>query len=774
MTDPRPNHLATARQILTVQCWTLWVSLCSALVPLHAASFVGKEQCVDCHLEQTQAWQGSHHDMAMRHAKPDAVLGDFNDVTMMHNGKAHRFYQKGDEYWVTLEGPKGEMQDHQILYTFGFEPLQQYMVAFEDGRVQLIPYAWDSRPKSQGGQRWFHLYPDTKPHDEFYWTNTGQNWNFMCADCHSTNLKKNYDAESNRYNTTWSEINVGCEACHGPGSEHVEQATQYANQPRSEWSKHSAHLGFDRDLGQSVANWVYQEGHSTLQPEAIVPTAQVQTCAQCHSRRTQLNETGDHVNGSFFDKYRLSLITPELYHHDGQIYDEDYVYGSFLQSQMARKGVACSNCHDPHSATLKVAEEAVCAQCHLASDYTPEKHTFHAAGSQASKCTTCHMPETTYMQVDPRRDHSWHVPRADIAKHIGTPNVCTSCHTDQSAQWADEQVAAWFPESPYRNQQHFAVAFYADEIGHQGSADALAYSAQDASLAPIIRASALERMAGNQSQNTLISLARAVKHDNEMIRLGAIEGASGYEFGDQWKILSPLLSDPVLAVRTEAAAALVSGYLSMNAEQKAQLKPALEEYIEIQRFNADRGFGRVNLGNVHRQMGDSAQAERLYQQAIELEPYFENSYINLADLYRTQGDESKAREVLLSGLTAQPSSSIIPYSLGLSLLRSGDRAKANDYLAIAAKGAQTNAQYWYVYGLALEGSDVMAASQALNQAYQVGGNPQHLYAQCEVLARNRHSAAVDEALKACLGTLAQVVPAEVVGQLRARLGLAPQ
>lgn len=340
--------------------------------------------------------------------------------------------------------------------------------------------------------------------------------------------------------------------------------------------------------------------------------------------------------------------------------------------------------------------------------------------------------------------------------------------------WMPTFLAAWFPDSPYRNQQHFAVAFYADEIGHQGSADALAYSAQDASLAPIIRASALERMAGNQSQNTLISLARAVKHDNEMIRLGAIEGASGYEFADQWKILAPLLTDPVLAVRTETAAALVSGYLSMSAAQKAQLKPALDEYIEIQRFNADRGFGRVNLGNVHRQMGDSAQAERLYQQAIQLEPYFENSYINLADLYRTQGDESKAREVLLSGLTAQPNSSIIPYSLGLSLLRSGDRAKANEYLAIAAKGAQTNAQYWYVYGLALEGSDVMAASQALNQAYQVGGNPQHLYAQCEVLARNRHSAEVDEALRTCLGTLAQVVPAEVVGQLRARLGLAPQ
>ncbi|MBO0180255.1 deca-heme c-type cytochrome, partial [Vibrio parahaemolyticus] len=138
--------------------------------------------------------------------------------------------------------------------------------------------------------------------------------------------------------------------------------------------------GFDRNLSKAVSDWVFEEGHSTLQPKSIGATNQVQTCAQCHSRRTQLNETGDHVKGSFFDKYRLSLITPELYYHDGQIYDEDYVYGSFLQSEMAEKGVTCTNCHDPHTAELTIPEEAVCSQCHIASEYTPEKHTFHKAG----------------------------------------------------------------------------------------------------------------------------------------------------------------------------------------------------------------------------------------------------------------------------------------------------------------------------------------------------------------------------------------------------------
>ncbi|NOH31904.1 multiheme c-type cytochrome [Vibrio chagasii] len=737
-----------------------------------SAAYIGSDACIDCHSAEVEAWQGSHHDMAMKHATDDSVLGNFDNQTITHQGKANRFFRKGDEFWVNIEGPDGQFKDYKISYTFAFEPLQQYMVEFEDGRVQLIPFAWDSRTKSEGGQRWFHLYPDTTNTDEFYWTNSGQNWNFMCADCHSTNLEKNYDMASNTYSTTWSEINVGCEACHGPASEHVEQAKQAAHSAKANSGKSvqfTAHYGFDRDLSKSVKEWVYQEGNSTLQPKDIIHTNQVQTCAQCHSRRTQLNETADHVKGSFFDKYRLSLISPELYHHDGQIYDEDYVYGSFLQSAMAEKGVTCTNCHDPHTAELKIAEEAVCSQCHIASEYTPEKHTFHEANTEASKCTTCHMPETTYMEVDPRRDHSWHVPRPDISQHIKTPNVCTSCHEDKTDQWADKQIGQWFPDSKYRNQQHFAVAFYADSIGHRGAEDALAYSAQDSSLSNIIRASSLERLSGNTGKNTLISLARAVKHDDEMIRLGVVQGSSGFPFTDRWQILEPLLTDPVLSIRSETAGALVRYWGEMNPLQKDQIKPALEEYIEIQRFNGDRGFGRTNLGNVYRDLGKQEQAIEYYLGAIEIEPYFENSYANLADLYRALGDEPKALATLKQGIQAQPKSSVLPYSAGLSLLRVKGYDQATRYLKQAAETAQTDPQYWYVYGLALEKSDVLAASQSLHKAYQFSRNPQHLYAQCEVLARNSHIPGVPKAFKQCISSLSKVAPPEAINQLKARL-----
>ncbi|MUJ29006.1 deca-heme c-type cytochrome [Aliivibrio fischeri] len=747
---------------LTYVFLVMWVNIMLFSPIVFSADFIGSESCIDCHKEAVDAWQGSDHDMAMKHADKSSVFGDFDNAIFEFEGKTNRFFKKGKEYWVNIEGPDGQFHDYKISYTFGFEPLQQYMVEFDDGRIQLIPFAWDSRHKNQGGQRWYHLYPDMEKTDEFYWTNTGQNWNFMCADCHSTNVQKNYDSEKNSYETSWSEINVSCEACHGPASEHIK------------WSKKQEgviglHYGFDRDLSKSVKEWVFKQGSSILQPKAIHKTDQITVCAQCHSRRTQLNEAQAHTKGelderSLLDSYLPSLITPELYHNDGQIYDEDYVYGSFMQSKMAKKGVTCTNCHDPHTTKLSIPEEAICSQCHIASEYTPEKHTFHLANTEASQCTTCHMPETVYMGVDARRDHSWQIPRPDLSKNIGTPNVCTQCHEDKDDVWADEQVGQWFPDSPYRNQQHFAVAFYASDIHYRGAGDALSYTAQDAKQAGIIRGSALQRLSAFPSKNTLVALGRAVKNNDELIRLGAIQGSAGYKAFDRWQIISPLLTDPVLAIRTETAGALAAYWSELNPLQREQLSPALDEYIEIQKFNSDRGFGRTNLGNVYRAQGELAKAEEAYLGAIEIEPYFVNSYVNLADLYRSQGKENKGYKILRKGINAQPNSGVLRYSAGLSLLRLNQKAEAAERFKQATQIEKQNAQYWYVYGLSMESFNAKQAADALGRAFTISGNPQHLFAQCDMLLKYQSNKA-----KTCINELQKYAPENVINSLNQRL-----
>lgn len=740
--------------------FVVWMSIMTFSSNVFSADFVGSDACIDCHKEETEAWKGSDHEMAMKHADKDSVFGDFNDATFEFKGKPNRFFKKGDEYWVNIEGPDGKFNDYQISYTFGFEPLQQYMVEFEDGRIQLIPFAWDSRSEEEGGQRWYHLYPEMEKTDEFYWTNSGQNWNFMCADCHSTDVKKNYDIKTDTYNTTWSEINVSCEACHGPASEHL----VWSNNQESMTNQH---YGFERDLSKSVKEWVFKEGHTTRQPEAIQTTDQITVCAQCHSRRTQLNEDQAHIKGdskTLLDSYLPSLITAELYYNDGQIYDEDYVYGSFMQSKMAQKGVTCTNCHNPHTTKLDIPEEAVCAQCHIASEYTPQKHTFHEENTDASKCTTCHMPETTYMGVDARRDHSWQIPRPDLSKNIGTPNVCTQCHEDKDDVWADKQVGQWFPDSPYRNQQHFAVAFYASDINYRGAGDALSFTAQDAKQAGIIRGSALQRLSRYPSKNTLVALGRAIKHEDELIRFGAVQGSAGYESHDRWQILSPLLTDKVLGVRSEAAGALVTYWAELNPLQRDQLVPSLNEYINSQLFNSDRGFGRTNLGNVYRSQGKLEQAEQAYLGAIKVEPYFVNSYVNLADMYRMQGKESKGLALLNDGIKAQPNSGDLPYSAGLSLLRLDQKEEASQYFKKAAEIEKQNPQYWYVYGLSMGSFDGRVAAQALGQAFELSTDPQHLFAQCDMLLKHDLANAAQ-----CITQLEQYAPKNVIDALKQRL-----
>ena len=381
--------------------------------------FVGRPVCAECHADVVERFAGSHHDRAMQVAEPETVLGDFDAASFDHYGVTSSFSRRGGSFVVNTDGPDGEMRDYEIAYTFGVEPLQQYLVRFPDGRVQALPLAWDSRPEVEGGQRWFHLYPDEPiPHgDILHWTGIQQNWNHMCAACHSTRLEKGYRAEEDRFDTTWSEIDVSCEACHGPGSLH-------AANPESALPVRLVAAG----------RWEFaSDARIAERDRPLDSRQQVETCGRCHARASRLSEAPPGAQ-SLADTHRVALLDEGLYFADGRIDGEVYVYGSFLQSRMYARGVRCSDCHDPHSLAIDGAPDDACSRCHLPSAFATRDHHRHQPGSHGASCVACHMPQRTYMVIDARRDHGFHIPRSE--PDAGAPNACAGCHANHTESWA--------------------------------------------------------------------------------------------------------------------------------------------------------------------------------------------------------------------------------------------------------------------------------------------------------------------------------------------------
>lgn len=219
--------------------------------------------------------------------------------------------------------------------------------------------------------------------------------------------------------------------------------------------------------------------------EKLVST-ELDTCAACHSRRKVI--TKNPVPGEpYLDGYLPALLEPGLHHADGQIDGEVYEYGSFLQSRMSAAGVTCSNCHDPHSAKLRAEGNALCGQCHMPAKFDSAEHHHHQPGNAGAQCVNCHMPTKTYMVVDIRRDHSFRVPRPDLSVALGTPNACTQCHAEHSAEWAAQTVAGWFPGGR-QTTPHYGTALHAGRVGAADAEEQLDRLILDRSQPAIARA----------------------------------------------------------------------------------------------------------------------------------------------------------------------------------------------------------------------------------------------------------------------------------------------
>ena len=548
-------------------------------------AFVPDGTCSTCHADQDAAWRTSRHFHAMQPASDATILGDFADVSFDHDGTTSRFFRRGGDFFIEADGPDGSWGQLPVLYTFGIEPLQQYLVPLPGGRLQAYPIAWDTE-----AGRWFDLYPavETPPDHPLHWSGRLNNWNGRCAECHSTNVQTGFDLASRSFRTTWSAVNVGCQSCHGPGGAHVD------------WAESGADVsGSEGPFGLVVD---YTE---------LGSDGQVETCARCHSRRSRLTD-GDRHGRPFLDDFAPALLREDLYHADGQILDEVFVYGSFVQSRMYQAGVTCTDCHDAHGGRLIADGNAVCTQCHNADPpdrfeslpaavYDTPEHHHHEPGSPGAQCANCHMPARTYMVVDPRRDHSMRIPRPDLSGTLGAPNACSGCHTGRSDRWAAAAIESWTGTGTAR-PSHYGLAIAAGRAGAP-AARPLSTIAQDAGQPAIVRATALDllRQYGVDAGPAIVA---GLSDPKPMVRAAAARGMALASPERRIPFLFPLLTDPVRAVRVEAGRQLAPiPAEQMQASLREPFEAAIAEYVAAQNAAADTPQAHLNLARMWLERG---------------------------------------------------------------------------------------------------------------------------------------------------------------------------
>lgn len=645
------------------------------------AGYVAEETCGTCHAPEVTAWRDSHHAHAMEPPSSASVRGDFDDALFETADARFRFSRRDGDFYVETEGPDGRLDEFRIAYTFGWTPLQQYLVEFDDGRLQALTAAWDTE-----AEQWFDLAADdpAKPGDPLHWTGREYTWNFRCADCHSTDLKRNYDAASDRYDTHFAAVNVGCQSCHGPGAAHI------------------AWLEEDRPETTPAGGFVAD----------VSAGAELETCARCHSRRRPIS---DHfvAGDPFLDHYVPELLNDGLYFPDGQIHDEVFVYGSFLQSRMHRQGVTCSDCHDPHSGDLLAEGNAVCTACHNETPpdsfptikplaYDSPAHHFHEADAPGGFCVDCHMPARTYMTVDPRRDHSFRVPRPDLSAATGAPDACTGCHSDRDAAWAAGQIAEWYGPDR-RNEPHFGEVIAAGRRGAPGAGQRLASLAADAGQPAIARATAVEMLQRFLDERTAPALIAAFDDPDPLVRIAAVQALSAAPPDSRLELAGPLLDDPVRAVRIAAARALApvppEAFLG---ERRGPYQRATAEYLASEEAVSERPEAHLNLGIYWSERRDAAAAEQAYDRALAIDRSFIPAMINLAELYRSTGRENEETALLERAIAAAPGDAGVLHALGLMHVRHKRYDAALDFLEKAVRAAPDNARYAHVYAVALD------------------------------------------------------------------------
>ena len=618
------------------------------------------QQCGRCHAEQYEQWSASDHAWAWRKTNAGRDAEPFHRQKLRAHGSEITFSTTPQGRYLLRDAAVREpFTVHSIV---GRTPLIQYLVEGKDGGLQAPSAAWDVER-----HEWFDLFEQDarlsaeglarrEPGDWGHWLGRGMNWDSQCAWCHMTGFRKNYDEATDRYAATHREPGVTCIQCH-----------RLAAAPDP------------------------QDGCLVARADRKLSAEQVHdNCAACHARREELDDSF-RAGDKFDDHFRLELpILPGVYWANAMQRDEAYCETGLRHSRMGAAGVTCLDCHDPHTAQLKLPQEdnSLCLRCHadgttVGNTPTPIVKQAPAGlcppGSEGARCVECHMPASPYMARDMRRDHSFNIPDPTLSTDLGLPNACTMCHKDKDDAWAEAALARALPEQKaekYRLRTHAVHA----AVQGQGNTENLMIALHEETV-PAWRATLLELLARQPAHPDITAAARAAARDaSPMVRAAAarILGAEAQS----------LLDDPSRLVRHTAAWCLLphrQTYPLLRATR------ALAELKATAHHQADQPTGAMQLATLAAAEGNDAEACRQYERAIRLDPASPVPYMDYAVYLAGRDKPMEALRQMLACAKIAPGNAEVQYRLALILAEVGQYRAALTAMERAVQADPTHA-----------------------------------------------------------------------------------
>ena len=664
---------------------SLWVSAGTA------DDYAGSESCQSCHAAEFADWQDSDHFQAMAIPSSETVLGQFDGSTIQHDDTQTRFYSENGQYWLQTTDENDDAVRYEVVYTFGHFPLQQYVVKMSDSRYQVTTLAWDSRPTENGGQRWFNSHPepdDVITHsDPLHWTGTYFNWNTQCVGCHATNVQKNYNVSSNEFATRFNEINVSCESCHGPSATHVNSALAG-----------DAKMALPSSLSQELEWQLTPSSNTAIPVGTATRSPELNACADCHSLHVDLG--ANNQADRFDDRAAIRLATQPLYHDDGQLLEETFVMGSFLQSKMHAAGVSCANCHNPHSGKLIATPNTTCAQCHNPAQFDQPEHTLHAILTDtAPQCVDCHMPATTYMGVDDRRDHSFRIPRPDLTVSHGLPNACQSCHEDKSAVELSSFLASQLPQQVVGDQTVDSIlARFEGSLSHED----LVQLTTNSQLPEMQRAMLLSSAPNTNRERALYAQLLTGEHP-AVVKLGAVEGLSQLPINIRYSGLMSCIDDAFTSVRYACVSGLVGALnFGIPPRDRERITEGLNAVLAAYRSDYDSPSSATLVGTLELDRGNIPAAKLAFQQALRVSPGHSAALLNLSSIARQEANVNDAIRYATEALSHWPNDSAAWYSLGMARVLNEEYSAAEAPLEKSSILAPENLDFSLAYILILQ------------------------------------------------------------------------